>query len=810
MRARSGSDLVGKGYAMGRHCPGLIAVLVLILSVLCPRPTLPAVGLSCKVSPLSKKTAARSEDKYAYTVKTYGEVSVDVKSRILILDHSGNVERDLPVGNGDVIRIRIDDRVAATRKIRGAAWAVSGPAVLFRAEASVGQESAFAYCSPFPTLRLEFPAESDFVGQDATSVVPVDFVAGFAEIDPTTLRVHVDGVDVMAGIGGALPGGPFSGVTRIAGTQVGVENLVTDVDAGTLSFTLLALPDGPHRVTVSGSASRTRPAAPGIVSHERTIKVTRPQPLIEPLQLVFVRRTLRSDSHVEEIRDIVRRASEHGYNGMVLSASFDYILRQPPEYFTRLAAVKKICADHRFELIPILLSIGYGDILYYDRNLAEGLPVAKLPIVVKDGIGVLVRDPKISLPNGSFEKYNANRPVDIDFTDAPGVASFVDTLVSRSGKASLRFENFRETPRGMVRLMEKVTVQPFRCYQLSCWLKTEGFAPPGGFRVQIYAADGGVLASWIPNTKATQDWQEVRTGFNSLDHNLVRIYAGTWNGQRGRFWIDDFQISEVGILNVLHRPGAPITVKGESTGAVYREGEDFAPLRDEVLSFKFDHNEPVLTLLPGSNIGEGERLRIDYYQALAIHKSQVAVCMSEPKVYEIWADVVRSVQEHVEPNYFFLSGDEIRHAGWCKRCQSRGLSSAELVGDCITRQVELIRNANLDAEVLIWSDMLDPNHNAKDKYYLVNGDLAGSWTHVPDNLIIACWNYDTRAESLDHFRKLGFRTLASGCCDSGDEERATGWVESFRATPGSRGIMYTTWRDHYDLLETFGDLLHQK
>ena len=30
--------------------------------------------------------------------------------------------------------------------------------------------------------------------------------------------------------------------------------------------------------------------------------------------------------------------------------------------------------------------------------------------------------------------------------------------------------------------------------------------------------------------------------------------------------------------------------------------------------------------------------------------------------------------------------------------------------------------------------MLDPNHNARDKHYLVAGDYTGSWKHVPKDL----------------------------------------------------------------------------
>ena len=61
---------------------------------------------------------------------------------------------------------------------------------------------------------------------------------------------------------------------------------------------------------------------------------------------------------------------------------------------------------------------------------------------------------------------------------------------------------------------------------------------------------------------------------------------------------------------------------------------------------------------------------------------------------------------------------------------------AQILGDCIIEQVRIIRNVNPVAEVLIWSDMLDPSHNAHADYYLVDGDFTESWNYVPQDLVI--------------------------------------------------------------------------
>jgi hypothetical protein len=165
------------------------------------------------------------------------------------------------------------------------------------------------------------------------------------------------------------------------------------------------------------------------------------------------------------------------------------------------------------------------------------------------------------------------------------------------------------------------------------------------------------------------------------------------------------------------------------------------------------------------------------------------------------------MHEHLGPAKYLLSMDEIRAGGSCRACKQRGLSMARILGDCITRQVEIIRAVNPKAEVLIWSDMLDPNHNAHDDYYLVEGDYTGSWRHVPKDLVIVCWYYAKRRESLGFFSSHGFKTLAGAYYDGDTLENPRGWLEVLDRTPRAVGIMYTTWQSKYDLLGPFGDLV---
>ena len=530
-----------------------------------------------------------------------------------------------------------------------------------------------------------------------------------------------------------------------------------------------------------------------------------------PCRWVYVSRSLRQEDHVQDIERIVQTASEHGLNGMVLAAGLDMLDLQDAAYFARLDKVKQICKDHNVEIIPNVFSVGYGSaVLAHDKNLAAGLLVKDALFVVGNGKARLLSDPPVTIENSGLEQYYANHLEGYRLQDRPGEVSFIDTQVFRTGKASLRLENFGKFEHGHARLMQEVEVRPYRCYKLSCWVRTESLAPEGSLRMAVMASDGRELVPWEPRVPSTSPWRQVLMGFNSLNYNRVRVYVGVWGGKSGKFWVDDLEIEEVGLINVLRRPGTPITVKSESTGQVYEEGTDYAEIKDTKLNFRFDHDPPVINVLANSGIKDGQRLRVSYYHGLALSRGQVPLCMSEPKLYELWRARAELVQKYLSPSKYLLSMDEIRAGGACEACKERKMTMGQILGDCITKQVGIIRQVNPQAEVLIWSDMLDPNHNAHGNYYLVDGDFAGSWNFIPKDLAIVCWYYQKRTGSLKFFSSLGFKTIAAAYYDTNTLDNPKGWLAAMDKTPNTQGIIYTTWQNKYELLAPFSDLVAGK
>ena len=535
-----------------------------------------------------------------------------------------------------------------------------------------------------------------------------------------------------------------------------------------------------------------------------------PQAKAYPYRWVFVSRSLRSDADVEQIREIVRTASEHGLNGMVLSAGLDKLELQPAEFVERVRKVKALCEQYKIELIPQIFSAGYGgSVLGFDRNLAEGLPVVDAPFVVHDRAARPQQATGAAFVNGSLEQYDGDRVRGFQ-QEQPGTVSFVDITTAAEGKASLRFENFSAGGSRQARLMQEIAVKPHRLYRVSFAVKTEALAATGRFQVYVNSLSGRNVAPIYVRVPATTGWTRHTIGFNSLGEEKVRISIGVSGARSGKFWLDDLRIDDGGLLNVVRRAGTPVAVRGEANGTTYEEGRDYEPIRDPQLNFRFDRDSSPIRLLPGSRMREGERLLVNFYHGLGIHDGQTTVCMSEPKLYEIWREQARRLHELLAPQTYLLSMDEIRAGGSDMACKQRNMTMAQILGDCFQKQFRMLRALNAKARIYTWSDMLDPNHNAHGNYYMVDGDYTGSWEHIPREMRIMCWYYERRDKSLKFFSGLGYKTIAGAYYDGDTLDNPKGWLASLDETPGAEGIMYTTWQNKYALLPGFGDLVTKR
>ncbi len=513
----------------------------------------------------------------------------------------------------------------------------------------------------------------------------------------------------------------------------------------------------------------------------------------------------RSPKDVEKIKALIKTGAGHGLNGMVLSSfGLDGITRWGKKDIAVLRELHAFCRKNKMELIPTGFSVGYGGgALGHDRNFAAALPAA-ITLTAKKGRALPVPGKNL-LRNGGLEEHSRGRFKGYAFHDQPGKVTFADAVAS-AGKTSIRFENFSANKHGHGRIMQRVAVRPGGSYRFACKIKTRELQPASALKLMVLK-EKGTVASLSPKLRPTQDWMEVSLDFLNFGEKEVHVYVGVWGGKSGKFWLDELRLQEYATLgDIVRREGTPLALRSRDREKTFAEGKDFKEVRNR-------RDLGHLTLTPGTAVREGERLALSCYKTPFVGHSwgrQISLCMSNPELYKYWEAQARKLHEVIRYKKVLLAMDEIRNGGGCLSCRKRGLSMAEILGDCITRQRAIFKKIDPEIEVLIWSDMLDPAHNARGDYYGVVGDFTGSWKHVPKDLVIMCWYHKIREESLGFFSRQGFRTFGAAYYDADDLRNPREWLESLKKTRNARGIMYTSWRKKYGLLADFGDLVSEK
>lgn len=504
---------------------------------------------------------------------------------------------------------------------------------------------------------------------------------------------------------------------------------------------------------------------------------------------LFIWQDMTDPKAVDRVIARFPRAKADGYNGVV----FSYNVAP-----AKAAEFKQAAKQNGLELIAAVMG---G---FHDRNDVEGVLCRDALFVVHGGKVNFQPDNPTQVHNGDFEDVNGNHFNGWGFQDDEGVTTFADHEVIHDGKTSLRMESFGKNQYQHCRISQPLKLQPYRQYRISFWLKTENLvqAEP---EVKVLTPDTTRSVSFQSfHADKTQDWKHYDLVFNSLDNSAAVLYLGTWSGKSGKMWWDDLKIEEIGLVNVIRRPGCPIQVKSE-TGKVYEEGRDYQKLVDPLFHpWQAYHDPAVIKLTPNSRITEGERLRVSYYHPLIVYEDRLTVCLSEPKVFEDWTEEIKKADELYHPSGFLMEHDEMRVINQCALCQSRHMTPGELLAWNVHKAAQIIRDLRPDAEIWVWSDMFDPYHNAVDHYYAVNGSLKGSWKGLDKGIGIVNWNGGAQGKDCPFFADLGLKQILSGYYDGDDDGSGiTTWMNNTKSVPGIVGAMYTTWEDKYDAMDVW-------
>lgn len=536
-----------------------------------------------------------------------------------------------------------------------------------------------------------------------------------------------------------------------------------------------------------------------------------------PIRWAFSQHNLRGAGAITNLKRIIDTMAYYKLNGLQQNDfKYNVLESQPAYYFDSVRAFKAAADAGNVEIIPGTANIGYSEgILWHDPNLAEGLPAHALYVVEAD-TGRIIPDPRVALPNGSFESVGGNgKFTGWSFYDDAAVP---DNTVAHGGSASARCTNFTQgNPSGNCRFNRKVDCEPYRAYVMSAWVRTQNFRADEvrllalGVDAQNNTHSLTFTAFNIPVT--TSGWTRVEVTFNTLAYSSVLLYCGVWGGQAGTIWWDDFEIRDAGLTNVLRRSGTPFVVRHASGGAALSEELDYFPVVDSVMlrsngSYGPYHAPPRFRRRANGAVHNGDTLSISYYHPVTTvadenGNGQVMVCVSEPALYTVLRAQMQGVVDLYAPKSIMLGHDEIRVMNHDSACRTRDLSPAALLADNLTQCNNIAGAVAPGARTFVWSDMFDSLHNAVPDYYLVNGDLTGSWETIPRTVGIVNWNFGRRDASLQAFARKGFKQIASPYYDTRNTENIREWRRSIDDAPGTLGMMYTTWSGDYDFLKPF-------
>jgi hypothetical protein len=521
---------------------------------------------------------------------------------------------------------------------------------------------------------------------------------------------------------------------------------------------------------------------------------------------VLIFANLARESESQRVLGIVRRAAAVGYNGIILGPrGGEYIeLYKGPaskSYAAAFADLRKETDRLHLALIPY--AINPNEVGYAAPELSEAIPCRDTPFVVHQGIAEVAPATQELIQNPGFESHDGNSP-DAWGHDKPGVITFIDDQVKHGGNCSLRIADpgIGNPKYGHGRLWQTVSVPPFRAFEFSVWLKTKNLSDTKSVQFYFEGLGGGQPLVYDNRdegfggrVQSTQDWKKYSVRFNSASNTKLDLFFGIWSpSARGTLWFDDVELHEIGLRDTVRRESLPLTVTSQDGTQTYEEGRDYVA------------SDQRLAIPNGSRITDGAHLKVSWYQRAEMIGPPFANA-SHRQYFEIERGIAEGLDGlFLHPPGFMMTFDEWRIANWDPAAGN--ITAGQYVANTVRQSTEMLKRINPNYHLYVWSDMFDPNENAKEKYFMVNGPLTGASDGLAKDTTIVTWTGGEKA--LKFFSDLGMKQMIGGYYSSLDNVNE--WLDYLNkaeaaGAAGIDGFMYTTWDNNFTDIEKVAGML---
>ena len=535
----------------------------------------------------------------------------------------------------------------------------------------------------------------------------------------------------------------------------------------------------------------------------------------DPLQLWYWHHSfLTSDEAVASSKKLIDRAANCGYTGLAFwDNSFAYMSDSfwAQANVQRLQEVMEYADRKGLRVMAPAAPFGWSNpALAANGNWAEGQRVIGARFkVAASGRELELVNSFPALSNGGFENgltaWSGTHDPGIGIAGFGHSGAHSGAIVDASGNARFR---------------QKILLTPWRQYHLRLWFKSSRFHGNAEVELQDWWHRRVVPFHAEMEANGTHNWTAVDYTFNSRSTLAAYLYFGVWGGNSGVLWFDDVKLEETALVYVVRRQGTPLRIYDPNDPrTVYQEARDFNDVSDPRLAppravFRDDyHSPPTVTLPSGTRLRAGQAVAMDFYAIFPIGRDhQVGMCLTEPAVSD-WLRRNAAAIKAILPRHsgILLSYDEMRQVNSCASCRAKNLSAGELLAWNVSKTINLYQAEFPGTKLYIWNDMFDPDHNAINNYYYVEGNLRGSWKGLPSSVSVLNWNHAHLKDSLQWFAGVNSQQPAphhqviAGYYDAGKGNVAEDEFAQASGLPGIDGIMYVSWQDDYSQLEHFAE-----